>query len=368
MKNILYIGPYREFSGMGNAARQYIEALLLAGHNVSIKPIYNIFKPYPEDQINPEVLELENNSSRSYDIVFQHTFPHQYCYDHRFAKNIGVLHLESFYYHDNLLEYLNVMDEIVVGSKTVVNSIRMVGEFDSPIHIIPEPINLNNLEKYKKDKEEKDTFSFYSIGDFIPRKNLQKLIMAFILAFDKEDNIDLVIKTKNYSNENTNLEETIEYELGKIYKASKLANNNVKKPKIMIGETNYANMMYLHANNDCFINPSMGESFGFSTLEALAFNNNIIVNKNIGSADIIDNNCGSYIQSNLVSCNEPENQYYWCNSIRQQWFDISIDSLVDKMIQASQETKQQKEERIRYQKDKIGLFSMQNISERLKSI
>jgi glycosyltransferase involved in cell wall biosynthesis len=363
MKNILYIGPYREFSGMGNAARVYIESLLLAGHNVCIKPIYNIFKEFPENEIHQDILDLENNEIKNYDIVYQHTYPHQYCYDYRFSQNIGILHLEAYHYHPNLAQYVNMMDSLIVGSEKVAESLHMVGDIKPNIRIIPEPINLDFINTYKDVNKpiDKDSFTFYTIADFIPRKNFNKLLLAFILAFNPDDKVDLVIKTKNYSDDGTNISELLEYEFNKIYQSTKLI-KNIKKIKIIVGDTSYSNILFLHNNNDCFVNISMGESFGYSTLEAMAFNNNIIVNKNIGSADILDAGCGAYVDSTLVNCFDYSSPYFWNNSVRQQWYDISIDSLINQMILATQETNEEKKHRIKKQKQRLKNFDMSTIS------
>ena len=72
-KKILYIAPYREMTGYGNSARNYIEALNKQGHDVCIAPIYISATNYPEEYIDKEILPWRGITQRimmwSYSIV-----------------------------------------------------------------------------------------------------------------------------------------------------------------------------------------------------------------------------------------------------------------------------------------------------------
>lgn len=370
MKNILYIGPYREFSGIGNASRQYLKALSMAGHNIMIKPLYNTFKPFPENLIDPDILDLETNILNSYDIVIQHVYPHQYCYDYRFAKNIGILHLDSINYHQNMLSYVELMDEVIVGSSFVANAIKLIDTNNKcNIRIIPEPIDFNIIKKYKQDNQRinSGSYSFYTIGDFIYKKNIEKIIHAYLLAFTEDDDVELIIKTNHNDMDNDALNQAIEYETEKIFKSLKI-NTKFKKPKIMVGHTDYKNILYIHNNCDCFINVSMGESFGYSTLEAMCFNNNIVVNSNIASAEIIDHKCGLFVGSKQVMTYDPNSPYFIYNTYNQKWYDVSVEDVMEKMILAFTEDDSTKKSRIEAQSEKIKKFTLDNISKLLVNI
>lgn len=368
MNNILYIGPYREFSGMGNAARQYIKALIQTGHNISIRPIYNIFKPYPSADIDDQILELESNSSKTYHTVIQHCFPHQLNLDRRFDNNIGIIHLESHSLNSTISQYVDIMDKVIVGSSPSAKLLSTLGIDTNKINVIPEPIDLSIIEDYQNSnkKQNKNTFNFYTICDFIDRKNIDKILIAYILCSNHYDDVELVIKTKNFSDIDINLNETIEYFLSKIYDCFK--SSYIKKPKIVIGETKYDAILYLHNNNDCYINASSGESFGFSTLEAMAFNNNLIVNDKIGSIDILSDDCGLITKTNSKPCFDPDRIYYLYNNIDNMWFEPDINDLIINMHKAINETDKEKQSRILAQKDKIQNFTIESVSNQLLQI
>lgn len=365
MSNILYIGPYREFSGMGNSSRQYIKALLLAGHNIGIRPIYNILKEYPEKDIDSEILKLEKNVAKPYDILIQHCCPHQLCYDNRFQKNIAIINLESDNYFSNIDTHLGLVDHIIVGSDTVNKCLSK--HTKTPISIIPEPIDLELINEYKNKNQKKkklDTYTFYTIADMSDRKNILDIVKAFSLAYDDNDDVDLVLKLRNTEQDRTDSDQTIEYEFNKIYRI--LKKNYFKKPKIIFGDVDYQSIMYLHHNNDCFINVSSGESFGYSTLEAMAFNNNLIVNSNIGSTDLVDGYCGLINNTIKVPCEENNRQFFLYNSYHQTWVKPDIQHLILNMTIARNESVEKKEQRIKNQQDKLQKFNTQHTAELLR--
>jgi len=363
MDNILYVGPYREFSGMGNASRQYIKSLIRSGHNISIRPIYNIFKPYPAQDIDNEILELENNFSKSYHAVIQHCYPHQLVLDKRFNNNIGIVHLESNNYGSSIIEYLSIMDKIIVGSNITIKNLSACGMDPNKLHMIPEPIDIEPISYYKNNNQgNKNTaFSFYTIADFVDRKNLDIIIKAYSLAFDQDDGVDLVIKLKNFSDTDIHINETLDYYLAKIYNI--LKRKNIKKPRLIFGNTKYEGILYMHHNNDCFINCSSGESFGYSTLEAMAFNNNIIVNEKISSSEIITDNCGLLTKTKPENCNDSDRLYFHYNTIDNIWVKPELDSLIMNMYKAANENDEQKQNRIRSQNDRLQFFTLDKISD-----
>ena len=367
MDNILYIGPYREFSGIGNASRSYIKALIHSGNNISVRPIYNTFKSCPEEEIDQDILELESNFSKKYHKVIQHCFPHQFCFNNKFDQHIGIVHLDCLNYKNNIFQYMDIMDDIIVGSSFVYNQLQQ--KISSNIHIVPEPIDLNVIKEYKNNstKTEKTTFNFYCIADFIDKKNIQKILLCFIDLIRQYPNIELVIKTKSYLGEEIIIKEKIEYEFSKIYdlyKTSKIK----KKPKIVIGDIKTEGIYYIHNNNDCFINISSGESFGYSTLEAMAFENNIIVNKKIGSYDIVKDGCGLYVDSITTNCFDTERLFPMYNTPEQLWSEPIIHSVFDQMRDAVNESSEAKKERIKKQQERISDFSIEKISTLMSNI
>jgi hypothetical protein len=259
------------------------------------------------------------------------------------------------------------MDDIIVGSSFVYNQLNK--QTSANIHIVPEPIDLDSIREYRNStkKTEKTTFNFYCIADFIDKKNIQKVLLCFIDLIRQYENVELVIKTKSYLGEEIIIKDKIEYEFSKIYdlyKTSKIK----KKPKIVVGDVKTEAMYYIHNNNDCFINVSSGESFGHSTLEAMSFENSIIVNKKIGSHDIVKNGCGFYVDSVTNNCFDADRLFPMYNTPQQLIHEPVIHSIFDQMSNAINESSESKEIRIKKQKEQILDFSIDKISSLISNI
>ena len=69
---ILFIGPYRQADGWGDAARHYIKALSHVG-DLAIRPIY-LGSSYCE--LDEDLLEYEFNDPKDYDVIIQNSLPH----------------------------------------------------------------------------------------------------------------------------------------------------------------------------------------------------------------------------------------------------------------------------------------------------
>lgn len=368
MSSILYIGPYREFTGMGNAARKYIQALNRAGHDVSIRPIYNVFKLYPESEIPKEILDLENNNNKAYDICIQHCYPHQLNYISNTSKTIGIVHLESTGYQKDMYQYLSLMDELIVGSKTCRDSIVACG-IDKPIHIIPEPIDLNEVGSFREfNSKNSEGFTFYTLADFSSKKNIPIITLAYSIISSRYNNVNLIIKTKN-----KNLSE---FSIPATYiKESMDINNTIfpvpsdskRQPRIIIGETEYKNILLLHNKGDCYIDISSGESFGYPALEAMAFDNHIIATEDTGTSDLIED-FGLSVSSEASPCFEEYKTYFMYNTVFQKWVKPDLHNLVSKMELAILESVPEKIARIEKQRQKLKRCSIDSVAEMLKDL
>lgn len=339
-KNILYIGPYREFSGAGNSARNYIQALLENGHDVCIAPIYYTGDIYPDNEISSEILPLENNYLTSYDISIQHCHPFDYVYSASFEQNIGIYQFNSGDIHPAITSRLELMDKIIVNSvcnyKAISKTCRT--EISDKISIWPELIDHNLPKKsytqYPWIKQTPKPIVFYTIGDFVERKNINILIKAFLYTFQDYDNVELVIKTKpHYSHNDLDvINKELEYHIDKIYKSLKINKKSGKQPKIMVGKFDYNYLLALHQNCNIYVDCSMAENFGYAVLEAALFGNYLIVNQNSSTAEISEN--AFLTSSTSKSIDDPYAMNCIENTTKRYWYEISFDSLCENMMNA----------------------------------
>ena len=94
----------------------------------------------------------------------------------------------------------------------------------------------------------------------------------------------------------------------------------------------------------------------------MVFNNNIIVNNKIASSEILTEYCGLLTETRQINCMDSDRAYYQYNTIDNLWYEPKIDSLINNMYKAYNETSLEKQNRINHQSDRIQQFSIDNVS------
>lgn len=336
-KKILYIGPYREFSGAGNAARNYIRAFIECGHDICIAPMFYTGEIYADNEIASDILPLEHNHLKNYDIVIQHCHPFDYVYSNNFDMNIGLYQFNSATVDTSIISRLKLMDRIIVNSKfnaTIINSISNQVNLD----VIPELIDVNlKNEEYITYEWQKQQYPpkiiFYTIGDFIERKNIETIIRAFLYTFHEQDDVELIIKTKpHYSHNNPEfINQELEYSINKVYASLRKTKTQAKQPKIMLGQFNYQYLLAMHKNSNIYIDASMAENFGYSCLEACLFDNYLIVNENSSTAEISNNAIKTMSKTTNIIDSHSSN--FIDNTINNIWYQVDFESLCNNLWQ-----------------------------------
>lgn len=326
MKNILYIGHYEDINGLGASSRRYID--WLSNYNLSIRPIYVTHsvlneKSNKHDKYN----EYENNSSRTYDTLIQHTLPEYLEYHKNFGKNIAIPEIETINIkHSGWIDKLNLMDEVWVNSQFSANSLINSG-LKTPIRIIPEPYN---IKKYQENKnsffEYKDNkpFIFYTIGQYTEKRNIKNIIMAYLLEFNKQDNVKLFIKTYDHRKKNEDLEHIIKYDMSTIKNIIRKNPDSYPDIDILCGYLSDNDIIRLHRSSNCYINASKADGFGASAIEAALCDNIIINTKNIGSATYFNNTNAIMVNSleTPVMCSNTYSKNIF--TIYEKWFEPEV--------------------------------------------
>ena len=327
--NILFIGPYRQQDGWGDAAIAYIRALKTTGNNLAIKSIYlasNLRAKNDED-----ILQLEKNKFDYYDIIIQNTLPN-FFWAYPDSKNIGLLHLEA-----NSIKYstwvgcCNQMNEIWVPSRFERNCLSM--ELEVPVRSVPVPLDTDKVSRtyeplaltHIPDKH----FKFYFIGDYIQRKNFAALIIAYNREFRAGEPVALVLKA------NINPQQ-IQQDIERLKTNLRLYQDMSCYPNetIIAMYLSDEDMMKLHSACDCFVMPSSGESTCIPALEAMGMGNPVITNKNTGTSEFIDESNGWLVNSRevpIIIDNPPIPEVY---NAHHTWNDIDVIDLQKAMRSA----------------------------------
>jgi glycosyltransferase involved in cell wall biosynthesis len=364
--NGLFIAPYRQNDGWGLAATDYLEAINTQIPNLSARPIYYV-NNYAKT-VSDTVLNCENKVFEEYDIVFQKCLPHSMTINKSIKKNVGITMLET----NNLSKSMSVlnmngMDEICVPSTQEAKTLKHSG-VTTNIKVISQPIN---TELFKKNKNSKigfnslidNTFKFYTIAEFVERKNLFDLVAAFRLAFSNLDNVSLVIKTNADSKQLLAQFDKLKQNMG---------THKHQKQEIIISERlSEVDMIGLHNACDCFVLPSYGESFCRPAAEALVLGKTPIVTDNTGMTDFINNDNGFLIRSKkcpVITEQKTLSDVFDIYNAYEHWYRPDIYHLIENMQKIY--TMYKKDKQSYREKQELGInsidqFSYENIGKKI---
>lgn len=309
---VLFIGPYRQTDGWGNESKAFLRALLdLNIKNkieLSVRPIFLSSNINNDNEF--EALEIKKQDK--YDVVIQHCLPEHFHYVYG-SKNIGLFPFETYNIHYTpWISKINLLDELWVVNKNNKIELERLG-CTTKIFVIQESVDVNVFkETYKKINN--TNFVFYTIGDGY-RKNIEALLIAFHREFDRNEPVDLLLKTnkdKEYINEIKN-------------KLALYNNINQYKQEILINKFLTDKEIYeIHANCDCFVMPSYGEGVCRPALEALGFGNTPIITDNTGMSDYINVFNGWIVKSYETPVFSPEKPLPYLYTSRETWRQIDI--------------------------------------------
>lgn len=169
------------------------------------------------------------------------------------------------YVKDDLIKTFNINPDKILITPCAV---------DDKFKMLIEKANSGVLEKYGISKP----YLFY-IGNAHPHKNLEKLVRAFDIVSQKYPDLELVLGgNKKF------FYERLENEISK-----KDISSKIKIP----GFIDDADLPFLYANAEVFVNPSLSEGFGIQILEAYSCGTKVICS-NVGSLPEVGGDAAYY--------------------------------------------------------------------------
>lgn len=342
MVSIKYSGPFLDYSGYGEANRQFIYSLHTAGVNIQSE----LVRYTPDISIDfgtPGVISknlLYNNVD--YKVKIIHVTPDQLPNFAEHGKyNISHLFWETDALPESFVRGLGSVQEIWTGSIANLNAIRKSG-VDLPVYIFPQPYCLfdENIELSKfNDMFDDEKFIFYSIFEWTPRKNPELIIRSFIKEFSGDPNVKLILKT--YGREENFFFDMEKRNLINYWK-SQHSENQYPIIELITNILHKEDIAKLHKFGDCYLSPGHGEGWGVPTVEALSFGKQAIVTGYGGVAEHMkQNNIGVVLDYQLHPLHSMENFAYYHSS--QNWAEVSENDLMASMRKIYQEGKRNKE-------------------------
>lgn len=293
MKKVLFIGHYREGSGWGQAARDYIRSML------TIKDIELVCRPIvlkgDYKELPDEIIAAENKSDRKPDVCVQHVLPHFFSANGKIGKNIGLFVTETdTIKYTNWPIFLHQMDELWVPNDCMQTHLALISrKLYEKTYKVPHATDLSKFTKNGQQLQIPElggTFKFYFIGEFNRRKNLAALIEAFHVGFHPSMPVSLIIKTSVPGTSPEESKSIVENFCNKVKQSLRLyTNHNFYKQEVVITDRlSEEQMIGLHRFGDCFINPSFGEAWSIPAFDAMGFGKTPINIEHGGPKEFVD--------------------------------------------------------------------------------
>lgn len=363
MINVKYCSSGKSPSGYGSAARVDIAALFCAGVNVSTETIQQTAET-TDYGIEGKIMDSLENRDIPHKIKIVHLTPDLIPqYKEEGVYTISRLAWETDKLPQSWIAPLNEIEEIWTMSPQMAEMIHKSG-VTTPCFTFPEPINTTKAEE-KIDgfqlKIPKD-FIFYTIGQWIDRKNFRGLLRAYWKAFEGEERVSLMIKTYrvNYSEAEYNL---IKRDIYNWRGEMKLKTY----PKIMLVRKlmNDKQVDKFHQLGDCYVSPSAGEGWGRPIQEAMLYGKPVIAGDVGGITDIMTNQY--YYTVSSKSYNATEQSHIPWYSREQKWKLLDEDVLGIQMKTVFKNYSEALKIAERAQKYVIENFSFQETGRQMKA-
>lgn len=365
---VLYIGNYYDGSGWSNHCIGNILALDAVGITVIPRPIRLNNNPVG---IHQRIWELEQNNSDGITHVVQHTLPHLFEYKSG-VKNIGVVNIEgSNVNRIGWAKYCNLMDQMIVPCPHNKKALEDSG-VRVPIDIVPAAVDIDKFSKeypfppnLKVALEGK--YVFYYVGDWSARKGLDKLVRAFYAEFGRHEPVELLLKINVRAD---NPQETIHNWLSEVKRGLRLHEDiNNYKPTIVITDRLTDEQIYgLHQNLNAYVCTSYGEAINLPLLDSLGFGRQVVSSRHSGLGYYLSEDVGYCVDWREEPCIGAFDTIPDLYTSEENWYEVSVSSLMKKMRAAFQDSVSEKERRIRRGREDVMEFSYEHVGEIMRGV
>lgn len=268
MIGVKYIGALRDSSGYASSARSNLRGLLSSGEIDLTAGCVSFERQKTSHGDGDRLVTSLIDRQVSHKIQIVHLTPDNFI-SHRkpHGYNIGYAAWETDRLPDKWVDHCNSMNEIWVPSEWNVGVFSDSG-VSVPIycmpHIIPPPSSGSVDEEVAIG--DKDTFVFYSIFQWIERKNPLCLLRAYLTEFEPDEPVALALKTYRLDTSERE-QQLIRSDISAIKKSLRLPRT---PPIIFFSKLmTYQEIEALHRRGDCFVLPHKAEGFGIPIAEAM---------------------------------------------------------------------------------------------------
>ena len=354
---VKYLGSWADYSGYGEANRNAIRALLAAGVDVTTQKLVNVKEKANFGTAYRQIAGLEGHPL-NYKMKIIHITPDGYLkYLEPMKFHIGHLFWETSSLPPSWVWNVNLMDEVWTGDKYHAKVFQDSG-VKKPIYVIPQAIETEMVKPKPFRIDDRPQFLFYSIFQWIERKNPKLLLEAYWQEFTPQDNVGLLLKT--YRLDFSQGEKQKVHADIKRWKAGRETAPVFLFDDLMSRD----NIFRLHATGDCFVLPHRGEGWGVTQVEASLMGNPVISTNLGGMHDWMDDSTMLLLKDFKMTSVHDMDFVPWYNS-SQLWAEPSVTELRQKMRWAYENYGKAKEMAERARQRVLKHFSFEAVGEQM---
>jgi glycosyltransferase involved in cell wall biosynthesis len=266
---IIFKGNVFNPTGISTANREMVKALIKLGAQVQCTDVWHSFYDFNKG------LEKLNSAIDAKDCITIFADYPQFWRD-GYGRIIGYFLHEGTKLHEGWAEVMNTAEKVLVPSKATKNLFKSNGIQN--VEVVPYGTNPEIYKPKKADRDE--NYLFLSVNSWTgkadDRKGTDILIKAFDEEFRPDEKVKLILKIGTFWQQTS-----MEMYAKSIYDLLGHSNANIIFNNSYVPEEELASY---YQQADCFCDPTRGESFGLTAINAMACGIPIIITK--------DNNSG----------------------------------------------------------------------------
>jgi glycosyltransferase involved in cell wall biosynthesis len=326
-------------SGYCLQARRMLKPLIDGGANVKVIPDED-YLPAHMKQVDPYWTNVIEGSKAKPDAPLRicYTLPNRYKPSPT-GITVGYSMWETNRYPKPWAGHINnVCNYFFAGCDALVDSAKLAG-ITCPI--LPMSATLDTA-KWKPEGPRlsineipDDDVKFMFIGNFIPRKNLDQLLLAFAVAFEGVKDVSLIVKTWSHANTaagKKHISGAIGHMLGK-------ATGMNGKPRVSVISDilEEDQIMALIRSCDVYTSVSKGEGFDLPMMQAMSMEKKIVTTRFLAHGDYLTDDNSINVPFTLTPCIEAAAPLY---DSYQMWSQPDMDAYIKALQLAYTSVKQ----------------------------
>jgi hypothetical protein len=293
---IRYYGHVGQQSGYAVAGAEMCMAILSAGLNLEISTTGTEL-PQRFGALLPHIKD-EAALTANPDVVIVHTMPlscgqflasrpELHCYDDGGGEVIVPLRVAYTTWEgaspasEAVVRALEGYHQVWVPSRHTRDILVQGGVPDAKVIVVPHAYDETYWEVVEPEEAPEqrasDPFRFYYIGAWTVRKNPQGVIQAFLRAFSRFDNVELVMQVTGAAQAQATMTQL----------ATGIPQSEWPVVRVTSDRVSDLAILALHVYCDCFVSASRGESWNLPAFEAMLAGRHIIAPAHQGSDDFL---------------------------------------------------------------------------------